>query len=836
MRAAPVYADKLDWAVVPLHSAVAGVCSCAKGADCPSAGKHPRIKDWETEATTDAAQVSEWAQRWPSGNVGVATGAPSGFWVLDIDGSRGQESLERLEAEHGELPETVTQRTGSGGTHYLFALPEGGSVGNSASKIAPGIDVRGDGGQIVVAPSVSAKGAYSWVLAPWEYEVAPAPAWLLERLRAKPAPAPTPVATTPEGEFPPATPELLTRARDALEGHGPAVEGSGGDEHTFRAAAILTHDFALTDDEAWPLLVAWNATCQPPWSTDDLAAKLANGAKYGSKARGCARAPEALAMGRALIQEWAVSGSTDAGVLVRALEHVLAIASATDWPQLERDFQASTGFKLKSLGATPPVSFATPPPGTITLTTSLAEVADQATKVLAPHVFARNGVLCEVVRAERTFLSDVVPPRVVDLLSRETKWVRHDTKGNLTATTPPDQIAQIVCARRTHEGVRVIESVTTAPVFLPDGSILQTRGYNAQARVYLEPNVAVFVDDEPTLADARAAVAKFEDLLCDFSFASPADFSAWLAGLLSPLVKAATGNAPVPLIAVSASSPGAGKTLLTNVAALIITGAGAEVRPYNPRDAGEWGKRLTAFVRGAAPISVFDNVNGSFGDEALDRLLTSATWADRILGASDAPPIPIVTTWWATGNNIEPQGDTVRRVLPVRIVVDTERPQERSGFAIKDLELHAREHRSDYLSAALTILRAYHVAGRPSADLPSWGSFAAWSSLVRGALVWAGCVDPFETQARASREWNEPDTEAHDFWLAVVQESDGSVASIVTTANQRDAQGVLGVRESITPFTLRRFIHRFVDRPRNGTRIVRDRSNNATRYYVAAIT
>ncbi len=148
-------------------------------------------------------------------------------------------------------------------------------------------------------------------------------------------------------------------------------------------------------------------------------------------------------------------------------------------------------------------------------------------------------------------------------------------------------------------------------------------------------------------------------------------------------------------------------------------------------------------------MRAFDNCNGAFGDENLDRLITSAIWSDRILGASDAPPLPNVTTWLATGNQIEPHGDTVRRVLMCAIEVDTERPQERTGFRL-DLEGgYATEHRSELLTAALTILRAYHVAGRPAQELPSWGSFTAWSALVRGAIKWIGLPDPYETQHRA---------------------------------------------------------------------------------------
>lgn len=90
-------------------------------------------------------------------------------------------------------------------------------------------------------------------------------------------------------DFPPASPELLAHARRRLQEHGPAVQGQGGDQHTYRAGAILAFDLALAADEAWELLREWNATCQPPWHEGDLLTKLRNGATYAQGERGAER-------------------------------------------------------------------------------------------------------------------------------------------------------------------------------------------------------------------------------------------------------------------------------------------------------------------------------------------------------------------------------------------------------------------------------------------------------------------------------------------------------------------------------------------------------------------
>lgn len=848
MKAAHVYAERLGWAVVPLHDVTAGACSCRKP-DCPSAGKHPTLKGWQDIATSDLEQIHEWQRRYPAGNIGIATGTASGFFAFDVDPDHGgSDTLAAIVAEHGPMPVTPEQITGSGGRHYLFKLPTFAVTNKATKGIGQGLDVRGNGGQIVVAPSRSFKGSYRWVKGrePWSLPLADAPDWLLERLRVSAAAfSTTSVDPTSRGFFPAANEKVLTEARAELARHGAGperVDGEGGGMHAVQAGAILMHDYALTEEEAWPLFVEWNETRDPPFGEDELRERLRRGLKYGKAEFGKRRHMDAVEAVRKLATDWRAAGAGEEAMFAMIAEGRKFAALSGDPAKrkvIQNELEAATGLGARDLDLPKPNALTqeAKPEGAIEISPAIHEVADKAIAVIADDVFARNGVLCEVVKAERTFISDLETARIQDLMSKRAKWVRTDDNG-VTEQAPPMPVAAILHARRSHPKVRVIEAVTTAPVFLPNGEILQVRGYNAAARVFLEPSVTVDVPDFPTFAEARAAANLLHDLVRDFHFRERADFTTWLAAMLTPLVKSAIGNAPAPLFCVSASSPGAGKSLLTEVISAVVTGGDAEIRPYNPRDPGEWGKRLTAFVKAASPISVFDNCNGPIGDEGLDRLITSATWSDRILGASDAPPLPNVTTWMATGNNIEPIGDTVRRSALIRIEVDVERPHERTGFKYPELKRYALEHRSELLSAALTILRAYHVAERPDQKLETWGSFTAWSDLVRGSLVWLGLPDPYITQKRAQSELNEADGDAHDFWLSVVNDSeDGFAGSIVALANKRDAGAILGIRDAVTSHSLRKFIARFVDRVRQGKRIRREREDtrNQVRYYVERV-
>ena len=166
------------WRVFPLHGADDGKCSCKK-VDCGSKGKHPRIMQWQMNATTAEGEIRQWWATWPSANIGVATGAGSGVFVIDVDGPTGRSTLERWQQERGWHPETLTAITGRGS--HLYFRHEGLRVPNNASKLGKGIDVRGDGGYVVAPPSMHASGhRYAWKDPGWP--VVDAPDWLINAI------------------------------------------------------------------------------------------------------------------------------------------------------------------------------------------------------------------------------------------------------------------------------------------------------------------------------------------------------------------------------------------------------------------------------------------------------------------------------------------------------------------------------------------------------------------------------------------------------------------------------------------------------------------------------
>ena len=147
--------------------------------------KTPLTAHGVKDATADPDTVRNWWAQWPTANLGLHCGA-SGLLILDFDtdkeGYAGGELLERLRSEHP----TTTQRTGGGGYHLLYQQPDGDTLGNGRGALPKGVDVRGQGGYIVVAPSIHPNGnPYQWL--PGLPKPQPLPAFILDILRPKAA-------------------------------------------------------------------------------------------------------------------------------------------------------------------------------------------------------------------------------------------------------------------------------------------------------------------------------------------------------------------------------------------------------------------------------------------------------------------------------------------------------------------------------------------------------------------------------------------------------------------------------------------------------------------------
>lgn len=159
LEQALAYADE-DYAVFPVHTIRGGNCTC--GRRCRAPGKHPKISGGFKSASTNQNQIRGWFDK--DANIGIATGKPSGLVVIDVDKKNGgYDSLEKLERAHGAWREhTLIAQTGGGGIH-LFYKYQGNEIRSRVNALGRGIDIRADGGYVVVSPSMHSSGQiYSW--------------------------------------------------------------------------------------------------------------------------------------------------------------------------------------------------------------------------------------------------------------------------------------------------------------------------------------------------------------------------------------------------------------------------------------------------------------------------------------------------------------------------------------------------------------------------------------------------------------------------------------------------------------------------------------------------
>ena len=241
---------------------LAGLKVISKGKSvfpCVAGGKSPLTKHGFLDATTDAAALRLWSKKWPDANLAIPTGERNGLLVLDIDmdlakGKNGEASLSNLTAKYGQLPSTTEVRTPRGGRHIYFKHP-GGKVASRSNHPASNLDIRADGGYILIPPSRTSHGEYSYLnhLAPVD-----CPDWLLELLIE--GTVDTPNITVPNS---------VAAIRDALRFI------SAEDYDTWTRIGMAIHS-QLPNEDGLGLWDEWSKTCPEKYDQRQLPKKWAS--------------------------------------------------------------------------------------------------------------------------------------------------------------------------------------------------------------------------------------------------------------------------------------------------------------------------------------------------------------------------------------------------------------------------------------------------------------------------------------------------------------------------------------------------------------------------------
>ncbi len=308
-----------------------------------------------------------------------------------------------------------------------------------------------------------------------------------------------------------------------------------------------------------------------------------------------------------------------------------------------------------------------------------------------------------------------------------------------------------------------VKGITEVPVMRKDGSLLTQQGYDEASNLYFEPAPGLDVPDiplNPTEEDVQRALDTLWKPLQDFPFVDQASKANALALMLTTVTRPVLQDQNVPLAAVDATVQGTGKTLFVTVVAIMSTGRPAATMSAPDSDE-EWRKQITAQLLQGASMIVVDNVRGRLQSAPLEQALTTSTWQDRVLGQSKQVEIPQRATWVATGNNIQPKGDMLRRVYTIRMDAEMERPWMGREFQIDDLESWTKGHRGELVASALTLARSWFSGGCPEPSVEALGSFEQWTRTVGGILEHAGVEgfldnldDMMDKVDQESAEWS----------------------------------------------------------------------------------
>lgn len=525
----------------------------------------------------------------------------------------------------------------------------------------------------------------------------------------------------------------------------------------------------------------------------------------------------------------------------RAKQDLKPYVNMNQWPGVVKDVARELKTESRRVGDTRPVIRKDPD--------RAHETIDQAVDALqdVEGLYQRGGEIVEIRQREEG--AEIVPVEKGKLYRYLAEAARFEqpTEDGARAIEPPRRLVNAV-----HDegqwGLDELDGLVDGAAFLEDGTILTTPGYHPDPGLYLRHGTSVSGLQSPSQEDAEQAREVLVDLLVDFEFvddAREAHESAWLAALLTILARPAIGaRESTPLFLFDANRPGVGKTRLVELACEIAMGHLPAPRPApTGRNADdEMRKTITAIARAGVPVVFFDNVKGKLGGGSLELALTGSKWSSRILQKSEDWSGPLNVTWLATSNNASLTPDMRRRTLLCRIETDRQSPQERKAFKYPRIQQHVREHRSRYLTAALTILRAWHVAGQPDAGLTPWGSFEEWSRIVRNAVVFAGGADPYQTRdslERADRETSllraVLETWPSGERFTASQLAEGMRDGELETSTTLNAQEVIGPLKELVGSTKARGVGRqlgyYEGRNEGGKKLVQERESGTGKKY-----
>ena len=411
-------------------------------------------------------------------------------------------------------------------------------------------------------------------------------------------------------------------------------------------------------------------------------------------------------------------------------------------------------------------------------------VVDAAERELAlsGRHYQRGGLIVTVVTdpgTRETRVENISQPALVRALAGAATWERFDGRSeDWVRSDPPARHIAVLFDSTSYPHLPVLNGLARQPYLRIDGSLMTAAGYDPATGMFGVFDAREFsVPDTPTRSQAKAALTLLKGLLVEFSFASESDLAASLVAILAATIRPSLAHAP--MFHVRAHMVGSGKSYLCELITAFATPQRGTPTTF-PADGEECRKMLLAELLRAPAVVEFDNLTGDLlAHKSLCVALTSEFMSGRILGVSKTATVSTRTLFLSSGNNVGPVKDMTRRCISIRLDPGCETPAARS-FKRPELVREVLRERGRYVSAALTIVRAWIVAGKPMTICKSLAGYGDWSDLCRQPLLWLNCADPTVSVFEAMSE--DPDRETLGRLLTVWQSVFGKTPAMVRDA------------------------------------------------------
>jgi len=707
----------------------------------PLTGKIPASKGWREWPRETLQQALLYAQN----NIGIRTGDPSGgLVVIDLDTE-----------DHGlTFPETVTVLTANGKHLYFHSTA---TIGNSAGKLAEGVDVRGTGGYVVAVGSIHPDTQEPYIYAPGldpaSVAVAPLP-WDIEgKLIKRPATAP-PMQTAAN-----ATRYALGALHSACDAVHAAREGTRNATLNEQAFALARFVAAGELDRGKMKQRLMQASTQPQSETSKVIDAAID-------ARLRAGSPETSPLPPSQRPE---TRPDDTPVALKTTGKPLVLCPGVhhfpDGPDVEVGQDQFARDALSSL-----------PPGALYRMGSLVV-----------EIAGRQGLQeVNVVQGDRMRIIIDTHMRVVrkERMGKKPPFHYRDSFKPCSK----DMAGVALAAAVDNDILRDLHLYTRYPVYDKTWRLSKPGWHDGV--YYDKPSAIVTAEPQPgTLAD----------LLADFPFRDAIDLENFISLLVTPMIKPAiTGN--TPMFVIKSSLPRTGKTKLAEqVLGGVYLGEETPAMQWSTSE-DERDKRILSVLRQGGTLLHIDNVARYLDSPALASLVTAKKYSGRVLGQSKMITLDNTLTIVATANNPQASGEIVRRTVPITLQPSTDSPELRKDFQHPDLFPFVLSRRPQVLAYVQAMVDRWLQSGKPSLGTVRMGGFESWVAAMSGIMWLSG----YKTWMQNWRGWiAEADPEGEDMksllaaWWGRFKNKVVPAREIIKIAKELDLFGeILGAQRS----------------------------------------